>query len=189
MHYDNIEIGTSDFRTLCESAQGNGISVEPIPYYFNRLRKRPDWNYLRVAVSNRSGTATVYHCDPDKLDLYPNWIRGCNSIDHVHPTLKIMCKHIITTEVKVITPAELYDLLDVTEIGLLKIDTEGHDCTIINSMLDDNLPLPDTLRFESNELTPKSEYNALLRRLAPYYGRIYRDRFDTVCINKAPVSS
>jgi FkbM family methyltransferase len=181
MHFDNIEIGTSDFRTLCESAEGNGISVEPVPYYFQRLRKRDDWNYLRVAVSNRSGTATVYHCDPDKLDLYPNWLRGCNSIDHVHPTLKLICKHIERTEVQVITPAELYIMCDITSIGYFKIDTEGHDHVIINSILADMLPLPETLRFESNELMPKTEYNKLVRRLKPYYKRIYRDKFDTVC--------
>ena len=39
MHYNFVEIGTSDFDTLIEGADDEqvGLSIEPIAYYLNKL--------------------------------------------------------------------------------------------------------------------------------------------------------
>ena len=37
MRLDYIEIGTSDFETLVETLDGNGISIEPLSFYLNKL--------------------------------------------------------------------------------------------------------------------------------------------------------
>jgi len=166
MHYDNIEIGTSDFRTLIDEAVGNGISIEPLPYYFKRLPDRDKWTKLNVAISDKSGSTLAYYCDPKYLELYPKWIRGCNSIGSVHPTLLKTCKseHIIHEEVELISLVDLYALMHIKSIGYMKIDTEGHDLIIVNHLLDSKLPLPYKLQFESNVLVDEIKYHKLVRR-------------------------
>ena len=185
MHYDNIEIGTSDFRTLIDEAVGNGISIEPLPYYFKRLPDRDKWTKLNVAISDKSGSTLAYYCDPKYLELYPKWIRGCNSIGSVHPTLLKTCKseHIIHEEVELISLVDLYALMHIKSIGYMKIDTEGHDLIIVNHLLDSELPLPYTLQFESNVLVDEIKYHKLVRRLSAYYPKIRRKQFDTLCTN------
>ena len=182
MHFDNIEIGTSDFRTLIGEATGNGISVEPVPYYFDRLPDRPRWYKDNVAISNKIGIMEIYFCNPNFLHLYPDWIRGCNSVGHVHPSLDTYCDkaHITSTLVESITLGMLQDRHNITSVGLLKIDTEGHDAVILNDMLDTGFPLPERILFESNSLMAESVYNALIKRLSGRY-RIRRKQFDTEC--------
>lgn len=185
MHFDNIEIGTSDFRTLIHEAHGNGISIEPVPYYFNRLPDRPRWHKNNVAISNKSDIIEVYFCDPNYLHLYPNWIRGCNSIGNIHPTLMNYCsmEHISSAMVECITMSMLMDRHNITSVGYMKIDTEGHDPIIVNDLLDSGFPLPQKLQFESNSLTEPSTYNKLIHRLSKHYSiRILE--FDTVCTKK-----
>jgi len=182
MHFDNIEIGTSDFRTLISEASGNGISVEPVPYYFNNLPDRPRWYKSNVAISDKCDIMEIHFCDPNFLHLYPDWIRGCNSVGIVHPSLDTYCDkaHIVSTIVECITMSMLQDRFNITSVGYLKIDTEGHDSVILNDMLDCGFPLPNRILFESNSLMAESVYNALVRRLNSVY-RIRRKQFDTEC--------
>lgn len=182
MRYQNIEIGTSDFRTLIESAPGPGLSIEPIPYYFNRLPQREGWTRLNYAVSDAFGDGDAFYCNPKYLDQYPEWIRGCNSIGVVHPTLLTYCKleHIVQHSIEVVPLSYVYSQNNVTSVGFMKIDTEGHDSVIVNSLLDNNLPLPDVLQFESNSLMMPSIYEKLVERLKKHY-KIKRGQFDTVC--------
>ncbi len=55
MHYDFVEIGTCDFDTEIEKANNNtiGLSVEPVPFYFNNLPDRKKCKKVNAAVSNK----------------------------------------------------------------------------------------------------------------------------------------
>lgn len=186
MHYNSIEIGTSDFGTLISSANGNGISVEPIPYYFDRLPRRDGWYRVNCAISDKCGSVTAYYCDTDHLDKYPNWIRGCNSIGTVHPTLIEVCKpeHIVSQQVEAITISELYKRYSVESVDNMKIDTEGHDLIIVNDLLDSDLPIPLRLQFESNVLMNRSHYIETVAKLRKYYKTIRATYSDTYCSNR-----
>lgn len=179
MKYTNIEIGTSDFRTLISSANGNGISIEPVPCYFNNLPEQKDWIKLNCAVSDYDGKALMYYVNPDKITTEPMWVRGCNSINEPHPTIEQMYPHLIeTVSIDVISVRTLIKKYDITEVGYLKIDTEGHDLVIMNALLDTDLR-PRKILFESNVLSNEDEYHQLVDRLKQY--RVNRVNFDTIC--------
>jgi FkbM family methyltransferase len=137
---------------------------------------------LNLLVSDKNGTSNIYYITDDKIKQFnlPNWIRGCNSIDKRHVSVDKYCDNnninkdslftCLTVEKKT-----LYDVLqnyNIAKIKYLKIDTEGHDCYIINKFIDDiqingcyHL-LPLKIRFEANILSPteliESTYNRLI---------------------------
>ena len=63
IHYDFIEIGTSDFHTLIESATDKtiGLSIEPIKTYLDRLPNKENVLKVQAAVSDSDSTIEIYH--------------------------------------------------------------------------------------------------------------------------------
>lgn len=182
MHYDNIEIGTSDFDTLIELAKGNGISVEPIPAYFDKLPDRERWKKINVAISNFNGSIDIWYVNPEDITNEPWWVRGCNSVNHPHPTIKEKFPHLLSkTTVECITITELYNRFNIESVQFLKIDTEGHDVLIVNSLLDSELPLPKRIKFENNVLTDKVEYGKLKNKLERKGYKLHEIFSDTIC--------
>ena len=59
IHYDFIEIGTSDFHTLIESATDKtiGLSIEPIKTYLDRLPNKENVFKVQAAVSDSDSTS------------------------------------------------------------------------------------------------------------------------------------
>ena len=164
MKYDFIEIGTSDFNTLIGSTKGKiGISIEPLEFYLNNLPDNDSVIKLNCAITDFDGVTDVYWINPK--DIKDNnllqWLRGCNSIINPHPTaLKILndngLYHLYKkSKCRCFTWQSIVNLYDVKYIDFLKIDTEGHDYVIINSILQLNNPLPKRIQFENNELTTK----------------------------------
>jgi hypothetical protein len=80
-----IEIGTSDFRT--QAGLVEGIFIEPVKYYFDRL---PVCNKMNVAVSNTDGEINIYYIPAEVIEQHnlPKWLRGCNSVNEIHQTVK-----------------------------------------------------------------------------------------------------
>jgi hypothetical protein len=93
MHYDFIEIGTSDFDTLCQSAPDGqvGLSVEPVKVYLDRLPVRPTMHKLWSAMVTdeqytRSASVDLYLIPDADIALHGlgSWMKGCNSIGKPH---------------------------------------------------------------------------------------------------------
>ena len=86
--YDFIEIGTSDFHTLIESATDEtiGLSIEPIKYYLDRLPNRTNVTKVQAAVSNTDDFIDIYYISNDNIvkNNLPFWVRGCNSVSKPH---------------------------------------------------------------------------------------------------------
>lgn len=143
MKYDFIEIGTSDFRTLIENPPpGKGISVEPLKYYLDKLPDNPNIIKSNFALTNFVGEIDIYWVTPENIKKYnlPHWVRGCNSIDKPHPTVKSLLKEnhnnvVNVDKVKCITWESFINLYKVEAIDYLKIDTEGHDGVILEEYL------------------------------------------------------
>lgn len=182
MHYNNIEIGTSDFKTLIESADGNGISIEAVPCYYNNLPNRKGWEKLNFAISDENKIVKVYWVNPEKITIEPVWVRGCNSINKPHPTIERMFPHLVDVcEVECITMFELFSWYDIESVDYLKIDTEGHDTIILKDYLRAELPLAKKIQFESNILTPPKAYQETVELLKEKGYRIQKNGFDTIC--------
>lgn len=174
-HYNYIEIGTSDFRTLTEWATPGmyGLAVEPIKEYLDRVPNPAGITKINAAVSNIDGSLNIYYIPIqiiEELGL-PQWIRGCNSINVPHKTVvrfltrKGMDLSIIQhREVPVISVATLLAAHNVTSVHYFKVDTEGHDTVIVNALLDTSTR-PKKIRFESNKLSDKANVSSLCERL------------------------
>jgi hypothetical protein len=188
---DFIEIGTSNFDTLIQTCTptSRGISVDAIKYYIDCLPSKENVKKVNIAISNTRGILDVYYIPEDVIisKKLPNWFKGCNCINKFHP-LHISHKVtdlVVIDKVNVITPAELLYTNSVRGVSYLKIDTEGHDCIILESLYDyiTDLPLtfyPKKILFESNEHTPASSVTKIIE-LYKSIGYVVESRgYDTI---------
>jgi FkbM family methyltransferase len=175
MHYDFIEIGTSDFSTILQEKNiGIGLSIEPLLIYLNNLPDKETVIKVNCAVSDKDGYADVYWIDPEDIKKYnlPDWLRGCNSIINPHPTAvaELNVRNLYSIYKKDICEIISWDTLvkryNVNSVDYLKIDTEGHDYIILENMLSSEMNiLPKKIVFENNILTSQEATNRILNKL------------------------
>jgi len=174
MKYDFIEIGTSDFDTLIQSTQGKiGLTIEPLLFYLENLPKNPSVIKVNCAITDHDGQIDIFYLEPTDIENYdlPGWLRGCNSINEPHPSTMIELRnrgieHLMKSHTcECLSWKTLVNRYDIESIELLKIDTEGHDCVIINSILNDKSVLPKKIHFEANILTESEIITETLQRL------------------------
>ncbi len=175
-----IEIGTSDFRT--NAGKRNGIYIEPVKEHFDRL---PECQKENVAISNYEGEIVLFYIPSEVIrrENLPNWVRGCNSVAEPHPTLVVngwfqFCKE---ETVQVVRIKSIIDKYEVKEIHFLKIDTEGHDCIILNDFLDTVDIKPKTIQFENNVLSDPQEVKKVVNRLVKKGYNCKQSNFDMIC--------
>ena len=173
MHYDFIEIGTSNFDSLIEKApqDSTGISIEPLKHLLDQLPNRSNIKKLNLAISNKTGSIDIYYVTQEDIDQYslPWWFIGSNSVNAIHSgvdrvlkerwlPLSIAQKNTINTK----RLSEIIDEYGIKSIGFLKIDTEGHDAIILEDYLNEcftnNYPLPEIICFEHNGLYSEIDY-------------------------------
>jgi hypothetical protein len=178
MNYNFIEIGTSDFDTLLQTTTGEiGLSIDPIKLYLDNLPDNPCVIKVNCAISNRNSVADVFWIDPKDIEEYglSGYLRGCNSIIKPHSTAEAELKSakldflMKQSSCDLITWKTLVNRYDVKNVELLKIDTEGHDCFIVNDILDDNSGiLPRKIWFEANVLTNPKFVEKTVERLKSF---------------------
>jgi len=176
MNLDFLEIGTSNFRTLLETATDStiGISVEPLSHYLNQLpnKKNVIKENIAIAFNNLEKQIEIYYVPENiiKEKNLPAWLKGCNSLSTYHP------KHIeldIVNLVKIehvlqIPISNLLEKYKVESLNFLKIDTEGGDCDILLhlqkylDMKGSKSLFPKKIQFESNSLTEKTKIQKVL---------------------------
>jgi FkbM family methyltransferase len=180
MKIEIVEIGTSDFRT--EAGQKDGLFIEPVKEHFNRLPKCRKEN---VAISNQEGEISIFYIPSDKIQKYglPNWVRGCNSINEPHKTIiqNGWGKYLTEDKVKVERIKTVLDRHVITDIEFLKIDTEGHDCVILNDFLDTCDIRPRKIQFESNVLSSYYDIMKVVERLSKDGYKCQQVKFDMIC--------
>lgn len=178
--YDFIEIGTSDFDTIIENSNDltNGISIEPIKYYLDRLPDKENIKKVNAAVSDKIGYIDIYFIEEEDIikNNLPFWVRGCNSVNRPHPyVIEKIGEELYNNLVKVEKVRSInWDIIikeyNVESIDYLKIDTEGHDHVILKDYLrccklNKNL-LANKIKFEYHENNPEvsniDEINKLL---------------------------
>ena len=193
MKFDFIEIGTSDFDTLLETTTDKvGISIEPLKYYLDNLSNNDKVIKVNYAISDSDFETNIFWIHPDDIKKHnlPDWLRGCNSIISPHPSvIKELEKNNLlniykTSKCKCITWSTLISIYDITSVDLLKIDTEGHDCKIIQNILISNTILPNEILFEYNVLTNIDEFKNTIDLLNKKgYYEVERG-FDTIKVKK-----
>lgn len=172
--YDYIEIGTSDFETLVEVLPDSykGLSIEPIKHYLENLPDVENNQKLNFAISDKNEIVKIYLVEPEDIKKYnlPDWIKGCNSINSTHPSVLNYLYdnnllHIYKNcEVESISFENLVERYNITEVDYLKIDTEGHDFTIIRNLLKTKLR-PKKIRCEANSLYKEEDILKMIEEL------------------------
>ena len=149
MHYDFIEIGTADFDTLVEQdwpEDVRGICVEPRADLLSNLIDRVNVIKVNAAISSADGFAFLCYVDikdiPQKFLKAEHAVerdfRGISTLHHLHPAVlqwveagEIAAEYVKKETVPVITWPTFASTYDITSIGYLKIDAEGHDIVIL----------------------------------------------------------
>ena len=176
MFLDFIEIGTSDFDTEIQKNDTKiGLSVDAVKYYIDKLPDKKGCIKINNGISNFNGEITINYLPIENIKKYklPDWVRGCNSVNHYHPTVSklLLDKGIQIKDIAIsyiVTCKTLIYLLheyNVQGLYLLKIDTEGHDSIILEHFFknnNNNNLLPHNIFFESNVLSnPKDVRNII----------------------------
>jgi len=193
--YDYLEIGTCDWDVLSMTKPHlKGIIVEPIIRYLNNIPNNPNAIKVNCAISDVTKEEDfMYYIPPEIIEKenIVNCFRGMNKLGDYH--MGATChnlQHYVTKEsCKVLTYFDLLAKYNVTYVDLLKIDTEGNDCKILNNILDNlsNNPdyiLPRYILFENNVLTPLQTRNDTIDRLyTEGYVHIYTEADNTFLYN------
>jgi FkbM family methyltransferase len=193
MKYDFVEIGTSDFDTLVQTATDTtrGISIEPIQYYLDRLPNPANVVKLCCAVSPNNQTAMLemYYVPDHMIQAHglPEWLRGCNSIGGYHlQHKKLGIEHLVKiTHVPCYPLGKILAQHEVTELDLLKLDTEGRDCDILLHLAEylkscSRTAYPKQILFESNELAQPAQVDLVKSCFLDLGYRVVHAGSDTV---------
>lgn len=169
MKYDFIEIGTSNFNTLIETADDTtvGISIEPMKKYLDQLPSPKNVIKLNCAISFDGSNIPIdfYYIAPETiklLNLKP-FMRGCNSIGKFHPMHQKynVQEHVTIDKVEQRSLESVLTEFNVTKLDYLKIDTEGGDCKIMQQLYDIDF-LPNKIKFETNSLADPQEVTKII---------------------------
>lgn len=183
--YDFIEIGTSCFDAMIERATTeHGISVEPLGFYLDMLPSKPNVKKVVAALvsdeefARSGGILLTYFVDNDTIIKHNlgGWMLGCNSVGRPHDFHTRWCppeyvhrindadvpaRNLVEEGLVQVVPAKCYTYsqlvqeFNVGTVRYLKLDTEGNDAVILNSILNyyintDLKLLPKTIKFEHN---------------------------------------
>lgn len=178
MYYDAIEIGTSDFDIIGVLSGSRTLYVEPVPVYLASLESKIkelmpdiDASFERAAVypkkdlprlrMQEDSCRKMYYLSPETVSKYglPSWTRGCNMLGRPHPEILEILRRcnlpeslIETKDTPLLSMTDLVCKYGISGIGVLKFDTEGLDCRLVQSALPElvakSVPLPKILQFE-----------------------------------------
>ena len=156
MHYDFIEIGTSDFDTLIENASDTdiGLSVDPMQIYLDRLPDKDGVTKVCCGIGTDTKELPLYYISPKSIELLnlPYYIRGCNSIGERHSKHYGLEEYVEVSFVPVIPLEELLSDHGVTSVDLIKIDCEGMDLDVLTGIVRSirlgHIPPPSIIKFE-----------------------------------------
>lgn len=220
INYDFVEIGTSCFKTEIQKATNKsiGLSVEPLQIYLDKLPNKPFVKKVCAAIipDESYRDLKLYYVAPEDIEKYKleTCLLGCNSLGKPHPlhinyhydikmwhenfeqikneTINLVDKELVKTiEIRTYTFEELVIEYNIGYINYLKIDIEGLDCKLVNSILnfyDKNLNyfLPKQIQFETNTHTSDNEIEETYEMLVSKNYKIKRNliKGDTLAILK-----
>ena len=172
VHYNFVEIGTCDYDTLLEwcNEEQIGLSVEPIKIYLDKLPNKSNVIKVNAAITSENKMVDLFYVKPENQDKYNiSFTKGWGTIIKPHKghgdPEKLLESGILTkTTIEGITWKTLCERYNIGSVDWVKIDAEGHDCVIVNSILDYSEFLPEKISFEKThceELELKNTKNRL----------------------------
>lgn len=176
-----LEIGTADFWT--QAGEVDGLFIEPLKDRFENLPKCRKEN---VAISNYEGEIDIFYIPKSVMQEHdiPFHMGGCSSVNQPHPSVIYhgFGEYIVKESVRVERIKTVLNRHKITDIDFLKIDTEGHDCIILNDFLDTCDILPRKIQFEANILSNEKDVLEVIERLKYFGYNCNRLGEDCICI-------
>lgn len=190
MKYDFVEIGTCDYHTLLEGCSPNqrGISVEPIKEYLDRLPNKSNVTKVNVAISAENKMVDLFWVEPHNQEKFNlGFTKGWGTIikpHKGHSDYQMMLKTgmLSNHKIEAITWATLVDRCDIESVEYVKIDAEGHDCIIVNNILESNV-LPKKISFEKTHCSLE-ELEGTIKNLISTNYELAEDDEDMVWVLK-----
>lgn len=171
--HDNI------FDRLKEETDYKAYFVEPIPYYFSRLKENIKQLDNAVAnnlfISDKEDSIEMVYVKPECIDRNSSFLDGCSSMvengEPLNRYLKELPKSILNKiYVNVVTFEMFCEWYDIKDIHYLQIDTEGCDERILKT-IDLNKYKIKELKFENHYISD-TFYTELLKQYPNYKGQI-----------------
>lgn len=176
-----VEIGSSDFDTLNDLAtQGwHGVIVEPITSLIDNIQPRhTNVHYVNKAISDKAGVRTMY-----TLENYWQSDSDYKGMSRIDTPWNSWPKDAFTEhEVEAITFTDLCNMCNLPCITFLKIDTEGHDLVILNSITDvvwNGRWRPQIIKVEHKHAGAKG----IVELLKSKNYKVYKEQFDIYAIS------
>src|SRR6185312_6255197 len=165
-----VQIGANDgneadpMASIIRRHKLKGVMVEPIPYFFDKLKRRysdrHDIRFVNAAIAETNGERPFFYLPPDDPAL-PAWANGLGSFNREtimsHTALIENLDTIIReTTVPCITLNALLEQCKLREFDVLLIDTEGYDYRIIQQIDFDRFQ-PKVILFEHLHIPPDEQ--------------------------------
>ncbi len=141
-----IQVGSNDgvsddfLNDYIKKNNLKSILVEPIKENFNKLKKNYE-NFENVkfensAIGKENEKKGIFQVQDKYLDKYGSHVPYISSFSSEHLIKHgVKKRHIIRTEVEVLSPTSLLKKYDVKKFDLLVVDTEGYDNIIVEEFL------------------------------------------------------
>ena len=145
-----IEIGSNSFDTLIPLAEHGwtGVIVEPLSQYLEELPVHDNVTYVNSAISTHDGSCVMKVYNEDLCERDPDF-RGMSTLE-TEGLIEQNADLVHDEEVECMTYQTLLDThcSDFPHVDFLKIDAEGHDLKILET-IDFHGPLrPKVIKVE-----------------------------------------
>jgi len=166
--------------------KSSGIVIEPLPDYFEKLKKNYTYNPSVIAVNkavfHEKKEIELYRVDPARTDGLPDWAGGIASVDPAHHKKAHIPSSVIITErvqadtlMNIIKEYYPYRVAD-----LFQVDVEGYDFDVLKQ-LDFTFLKPDIIKFEYINLPAgQAEEAVRLLKAKGYY--CFYDDIDIIAV-------
>lgn len=189
--YDFIEIGTSNFGTIIQKCDENavGLSIDIIKYYLDCLPNKKNVKKLNIGISDSFGLVKTFHIPEKKIKKYKllPGLKGCNTINKFHPYhIKYNVKHLVEiNKINIIPINTLLYSNKCNKIKILKMDTEGHDCIIMDALYKylkylPQIMYPKKIIFESNENAKPQHVINIINKYCKLGYILISSKYDTI---------
>jgi FkbM family methyltransferase len=171
--HDNI------FDRLKDETDYQAYFIEPVPYYFNKLKdnvkKLSNARASNFFISDSDDSVEMAYVKPEWISKDASFLDGCSSLvengEPLNRYLKELPKSIIETIfISAITFDQYCQWYDIKDIYYLQIDTEGCDERILNTIDLEKYNVKE-LKFENHYISD-TFYTELLIKYPQYKGEI-----------------
>jgi len=181
-----VFVGSCDFDT-CEQLIKNGwkgLVIEPVKVYFDKLPKYDTIIYENIAIDSNNGNSIIHYIDPMHITVNNKWEKGIGSLLSSGGPLSLKnnqniqrFKNPLKQSIQTYTLNRICEKHNIKNIDFLKIDTEGHDLKVLES-IDLNKINVKMIKIEHKHLVATT----IINHLRQYNYLVYQENEDIYAI-------